>query len=599
MRRLPMKVHLLILLLLSGLLAGVFVNVQSFDGDKLNRVHSLLERLNRLDAETEQFMLQIVNHSMFDYDALTDDVTEMREIFGKLQHELADEPFQPILNDLGQSLATQYRGIDAFKSAFAIWSNSSRYLPILTQQLIAQHPDQTLTLLTLNKEIFEWQLHPDNDQLRTSLQMQAESVRANGLEKLYEHVHILLTYGEHVYDAISLTTTCGTPEHASLLSDAYDRYFAKALEEKKRNESLLIILAVVLLAYLLMLLIFRKLDAQQLAESEKRFRLLFELIPDAVGIHRNGRWVYCNPAAVKLFGANSEDDLIGTKVIDRVHPEMREAVSKRIQREFKEGEAAPLMVQKHLRLDGSIFYSEVQGIPFKDNGQLASMVVARDVSDRIAAEDKANRLITILEHTSDFVGMADADGRVLYVNPAGKRLVGLPLNCDEQKMRISDFHPTDENARMFAEILPDAVAHGSIRTETRFLHRNGHEIATSAVFTAHIDPGSGRASHYSVIARDLTEEIERNKQLEHTQRLESLGILAGGIAHDFNNILTAIMGNAAMAKRCIEPNSPALQQLARIETSTQRASDLCRQMLAYSGKGKFVVKPVNLSDMVC
>ena len=106
--------------------------------------------------------------------------------------------------------------------------------------------------------------------------------------------------------------------------------------------------------------------------------------------------------------------------------------------------------------------------------------------------------------------------------------------------------------------------------------------------------------------QDITERVEAEQeqlkfqhQLEHTQRLESLGVLAGGIAHDFNNILTAILGNAAMAERKALLNPGITQKhLSSIVTSCERAADLCRQMLAYSGKGKFVIKAVDLSSMV-
>ncbi|GAV19406.1 two-component system, chemotaxis family, CheB/CheR fusion protein [Mariprofundus micogutta] len=100
--------------------------------------------------------------------------------------------------------------------------------------------------------------------------------------------------------------------------------------------------------------------------------------------------------------------------------------------------------------------------------------------------------------------------------------------------------------------------------------------------------------------RDAERQRSRiEKQVQHAQRLESLGILAGGIAHDFNNILSAILGNAALAQRRVV-NDPvdAKEKLEKIVQSCDRASVLCRQMLAYSGKGKFVVRPLNLSDSV-
>ena len=105
--------------------------------------------------------------------------------------------------------------------------------------------------------------------------------------------------------------------------------------------------------------------------------------------------------------------------------------------------------------------------------------------------------------------------------------------------------------------------------------------------------------------QDITErkvaEAERRRleqQLLHTQKLESLGVLAGGIAHDFNNILMAVIGNAGLAKLRLPPESPVAENLHQIEQAANRAADLAKQMLAYSGKGKFVVEPVDLNRLV-
>lgn len=96
-------------------------------------------------------------------------------------------------------------------------------------------------------------------------------------------------------------------------------------------------------------------------------------------------------------------------------------------------------------------------------------------------------------------------------------------------------------------------------------------------------------------------EEERRRldlQVQQTQKLESLGVLAGGIAHDFNNLLVAILGNAGLALMELPPESPAWQTVLAIETAAQRAAELTRQMLAYSGKGKFVIEQLNLSRVV-
>jgi signal transduction histidine kinase/ActR/RegA family two-component response regulator len=108
-----------------------------------------------------------------------------------------------------------------------------------------------------------------------------------------------------------------------------------------------------------------------------------------------------------------------------------------------------------------------------------------------------------------------------------------------------------------------------------------------------------------VVGREITDilnSLEEKKNIEakalKAQKLESLGILAGGVAHDFNNLLTVILGYTDLALHMISPGEPVFNNLKEIENSSKRAADLCKQMLAYSGKGKFFVQPVNLNIML-
>ncbi len=94
------------------------------------------------------------------------------------------------------------------------------------------------------------------------------------------------------------------------------------------------------------------------------------------------------------------------------------------------------------------------------------------------------------------------------------------------------------------------------------------------------------------------ERVRMERKLQESQKLESLGVLAGGIAHDFNNLLTGILGNASFARMDIPTNSPAQFSLEQVENAAQRAAELCKQMLAYSGKGRFVVQQLDLSALV-
>ena len=120
------------------------------------------------------------------------------------------------------------------------------------------------------------------------------------------------------------------------------------------------------------------------------------------------------------------------------------------------------------------------------------------------------------------------------------------------------------------------------------------------------DPGTQRllAVFASRAAAELERsmlEVERRQleaQVQHTQKLESLGVLAGGIAHDFNNLLGGILGNAELALGRLDEDNPARPLLEEISRAAERSAELSNQMLAYSGKGKFVVQPFDLGEMV-
>jgi signal transduction histidine kinase/CheY-like chemotaxis protein len=123
---------------------------------------------------------------------------------------------------------------------------------------------------------------------------------------------------------------------------------------------------------------------------------------------------------------------------------------------------------------------------------------------------------------------------------------------------------------------------------------------------------TGRTVSILSLVQDVTDRILAEQQskkaaaerqilerkLQESQKLESLGVLAGGIAHDFNNLLTGVLGNASLARMDLPADSLVQPYLQQIEAAAARAADLCKQMLAYSGKGRFVVNRLDLNALI-
>jgi PAS domain S-box-containing protein len=97
---------------------------------------------------------------------------------------------------------------------------------------------------------------------------------------------------------------------------------------------------------------------------------------------------------------------------------------------------------------------------------------------------------------------------------------------------------------------------------------------------------------------DISGRKRAEERLRESQKLESLGLLAGGVAHDFNNLLVGVIGNASMAQEMLSPDHPAAELLDGVVKTGEQAAHLTRQMLAYSGKGKFLLEALNLSDLI-
>ena len=124
-----------------------------------------------------------------------------------------------------------------------------------------------------------------------------------------------------------------------------------------------------------------------LHESEQRFRALVEWTPEAIVVHRDGTLIYVNPAAVRMFGATSAEDLVGRSMLELIHPDFHQIVLDRVKKGLEDDLGAPLIEIRYLKLDGTTIEAEVQGTPIIYDGAPAIHVALRDVTARKQAEE--------------------------------------------------------------------------------------------------------------------------------------------------------------------------------------------------------------------
>ena len=193
-------------------------------------------------------------------------------------------------------------------------------------------------------------------------------------------------------------------------------------------------------------------------------------------------------------------------------------------------------------------------------------------------------------------------GRIVFINPAGVRLLGATAPEELIGRSVLDFVHPDYRAIVVERVRQTQAGQQVGALEEVFVRLDGQLIDVEVVGIPTTYLGKPATQ---VVVRDITErkrtEAERlafERRLLETQKLESLGVLAGGVAHDFNNLLMGVLGNASLALLDLPPGSPAEYSIRQIEETARRAAELTRQMLAYAGKEQFVIQAINLNAIV-
>jgi PAS domain S-box-containing protein len=166
--------------------------------------------------------------------------------------------------------------------------------------------------------------------------------------------------------------------------------------------------------------------------------------------------------------------------------------------------------------------------------------MAQDVTDRKQMEETQTRLLSILESASDFIGMADISGRALYLNRAGRRMMGLAVDTEITQLTVADHHPAWVNDLIVREGIPVASRDGVWAGETAILTNDGNEIPVWQVIVAHKD-ASGKVTATSTIARDITERKQNEQKLrENEQRLRVMveNLPAGALYRDGDRVFS-------------------------------------------------------------
>jgi PAS domain S-box-containing protein len=170
---------------------------------------------------------------------------------------------------------------------------------------------------------------------------------------------------------------------------------------------------------------------KKLRESEERYRALVEVSTEAIFINQDDRIVYVNPAAMELFGAENEKQVLGRSPLDFFHKDYHHIIRERIRLMLATGKAANRIEEKITTIDGRVVDVEVAAVPFVLNKRRVIQVVMRDISERLKAAEalrkSEERHRTLYETMLQGVVYQDENGQIVSANPAAERILGLTL----------------------------------------------------------------------------------------------------------------------------------------------------------------------------
>jgi PAS domain S-box-containing protein len=332
--------------------------------------------------------------------------------------------------------------------------------------------------------------------------------------------------------------------------------------------------------------------AEARAQSERdRLDLILRDLPVGVVIAtEQGKVERANPAAMEIYGAGigPGDEL-----------PLRQPASP-LERSLRDRETIVNEELDILRSDGSPRSLMINSRPLRgEDGGSAAIATYSDVTSLRAAQKALRaseaRLRRLFE--SPIIGVVSGAGDVaIEANDGFLRMLGYSRE-DLRNGRIafsaltpSEFHADDLRA---AGQLADRGFTSPVAKELLTIDGRRVPVMIGATSFDH-----GQPSYWIAWVLDLSEHRRLEERLRQAAKAESIGLLAGGVAHDFNNLLTIIIGNASMAQDILPPDSPGRVKIEDTLRAAERAADLTRQLLAYAGKGRFVVRHADVSAVI-
>ncbi len=281
-------------------------------------------------------------------------------------------------------------------------------------------------------------------------------------------------------------------------------------------------------------------------ESEIRYQGLVERLPMGIAIHNHGKLVFANAHAHLILGAQKSNEIIGTHVMNYIHPDYRENLLERM-REVAAGVPAPMIEQKFVRVDGRVIDVEAMAFPFIFKGAPSVQVIFRDITERKATEARVKKNETLFSQLFQNIPMAvvmlDEGGKVQQINKGFEAMFGYDVSELKGK-NLNDTIVPDELRNEGVDLNNLITSNQVVRLETIRRHKNGNVLSV-ILYGMPVVLGKQTIGIYGVYV-DITErkKVEEELKVRNTE----LDNFVYKVSHDLRAPLSSILGLVNLAK---------------------------------------------------
>ncbi|MCY2967223.1 MAG: PAS domain S-box protein, partial [Planctomycetota bacterium] len=282
-----------------------------------------------------------------------------------------------------------------------------------------------------------------------------------------------------------------------------------------------------------------------------------------------------------------------------VHPDDIGLVQTEIDRAIAErgGFSCELRI---LRPNGELRWIHDMGRVHCDDAGIPTRMIGlkQDITEKKRADADQQKLVSLIEHSREFIAMADLEGRLTFANLGARRMIGLGDEEEIGQIRISDYVAPEWIESFRDTIIPTVRESGLWEGEMQLRHlRTGAIIDVYRSIFLINDPASG-SRYFATVTRDITESKRLESQFQQSRKMEAVGRLAGGVAHDFNNLLTVINGFAELLLLDFPLEERGRESVEAIQDAGKRAARLTRQLLDFSRQAMVEPRILNLNLLV-